>query len=139
MNVSGSSWCTVTVISKPNNALFGEDISLCSKFHDNHFLSFFLSFLWVWGEKPTFSHIGPQKLRSLETFSESHPLSTDYTTNIFHYTTQNLCSYVDGPLWVARGSVGLKSCASRARKPQMDILTPTQRSHPYNCLVTNHR
>ena len=26
VNVSGSSWCTVTVSSKPNKALFGEDV-----------------------------------------------------------------------------------------------------------------
>ena len=41
-------------------------------------LSFLLSFFsWAWGENPTFSYIGPQKLRSLETFSHSHSLSTD--------------------------------------------------------------
>ena len=44
VNVSGSSWCTVTVSSKPNNALFGEDMCLRSKIHDNRFLSSFLSF-----------------------------------------------------------------------------------------------
>jgi len=42
-----------------------------------------------------------------------------YIHHIFHYTTQNLCSYVDGPLWVARGSVGLKPCAL-ARPPTSD-------------------
>ena len=53
VNVSGSSWCKVTVSSKSINALFGEDVCLFPSFMT---ISFFPSFFLLLGlgRKPDF-------------------------------------------------------------------------------------